>query len=119
MSDTDQRYHFSDVIRQATELYSDLNSSVFGLINALTVIGSSFNIGNDVLSTSAQSIPLSLFFMQRHFRTHENDKYAIERMLSLYTRIRMNASVRGLLVRKTATIGSEMAAKWSELLGEY
>ena len=115
----EQKANFSQIIKLATETYTDLDSSIFELLNALNIVGSSLNIGDDILSAASQSTPLSLFYMQRHFRTHQDDKNVIERMLSLYTRMRMSESARGLLIRKSSTIGSAAAAKWSEQLGEY
>lgn len=106
-------------IQTATQIYKDLDPIVFDLLGTLTMVGETIDIPDDILSEASSSTPLSLFYMMRHFRSHQNDKEIIERMLSIYVRMRMSDSARGLLLRTGDNIGRESEAKWSEQLGEY
>ena len=103
-----------------TPEYAVLDASIFQLVNTFTVAGMKMDISDDIDVSVVAEYSFVTFFMLCHFRTHPSDTCVIEHMLSIYTKMPMHDSARGLLARKRDAIGRYDSAKWSEeKIAEY
>jgi len=114
-----ERNHFSEVYQSAIQTYEQLDPLILTIINLLDASGIPMSISDGVISQSSYSMPLALYYQQRHFRKNPSDRGSVERLLSLYTKMGMFESARGLLAQTYQAIGSIEAAKWFEKLEEW
>jgi len=115
----EEKIQFSNVVKMILLSYDSIDPTIFQLVEVLDKCGSPLEINDDILANASPSSGLSLYFLERYYRSNPGKPEAVENLLRLNSKMGRIESARGLLTSARKVIDQCEAGRWSEQLGEW